>query len=392
MKNLEETTGLLGALPPSETLGSLVKGIELAKQGIEVSMLSVGEPDFDTPDVIKEACYEAMKKGMTKYTIPAGITELREACAEKFRKGGIASTMEQVVVTPGGKFACAAAITALCGPGDEVIIPVPYWVSHLHMTAASGAKAILVKTYPENNFELTKEDLEKHVNEKTRLLILCSPSNPTGAVYRKEALELLGEWAVKKNFMILSDEVYELLAYDPSQPHISIASLSREVADHTITVNSFSKSYVMTGWRVGYLSAPLWLTQKIDAQQTHFLANVTTFAQYGALKALEECSGECERMKKSFAQRRDLFCDRLTKVPGLKFIRPSGAFYVFCDISAYKLTSTEFCDRLMSEAYIAAAPGCGFGADDFVRFSYACSEETLYRAAGSLRDFCGKLL
>ena len=392
MKKLEETTGLLGALPPSETLGSLVKGIELARQGIKVCMLSVGEPDFDTPDAIKQACCEALKAGMTKYTIPAGITELREACAAKFRADGIDSSMEQIVVTPGGKFACGAAITALCGPGDEVVIPVPYWVSHLHMVSASGAKAVFVQTYPENNFELTEEDLKRYVNEKTRLVILCSPSNPTGAVYRRKTLETLGQWAVQKNFMVLSDEVYEKLAYDPAQPHISIASLSPEVAAHTVTVNSFSKSYAMTGWRVGFLSAPLWLTKKIDALQTHFAANVTTFAQYGALKALQDCSAECERMKKSFARRRDLFCDLLEKVPGLKFIRPSGAFYVFCDISAYHLTSTEFCDRLMNEAFIAAAPGCGFGADNFVRFSYACSEDTLHTASESLRAFCAKLL
>ncbi|MBQ9501136.1 MAG: pyridoxal phosphate-dependent aminotransferase [Lentisphaeria bacterium] len=391
MKDLQQTKGLLGALPPSETLGSLIKGMELARQGINVCMLSVGEPDFDTPEPVKRACAEAMASGQTKYTIPAGITELREACAEKFRRDGIATSMEQVVITPGGKFACAAAITALCGPQDEVILPVPYWVSHLHMISASGAKPVFVPTTPENNFELTEEDLRHYVTERTRLVVLCSPSNPTGAVCRRRTLEMLGEWALKKNFMILSDEVYEKLAYDPDRPHISIASLSEEVAEHTVTVNSFSKSYAMTGWRVGFLSAPLWLTRKIDALQTHFLANVTTFAQYGALKALRDCSADCERMKNAFAKRRDLFCGLLTRVPGLKFIRPSGAFYVFCDISSYGLGSTEFCDRLMDEAHIAAAPGCGFGADGFVRFSYACSEETLRTAAEALRIFCGNL-
>ena len=392
MKNLEKTTGLLGALPPSETLGSLIKGIELAKKGIKVHMLSVGEPDFDTPDPIKTACFEAMKAGMTKYTIPAGISELREACAEKFNADGIISSPAQVVVTPGGKFACAAAITALCGPGDEVIIPVPYWVSHLHMVAASGARPVFVQTYPENNFELTEEDLARYVTGKTRLVILCSPSNPTGAVYRKAALETLGRWAVEKNFMILSDEVYEKLTYDKDQPHISVASLAPEIAEHTITIDSFSKSYAMTGWRVGFLTAPLWLTKKIDALQTHFVANVTTFAQYGALKALKECSADCEKMRLAFAKRRELFCGLLNQIPGLKFIRPSGAFYVFCDISAYGLSSTDFCDRMMDEAFIAAAPGCGFGADNFVRFSYACSEETLCNASAMLKEFCTKLL
>ena len=392
MKNLETTTGLLGLLPPSETLGTLQKGIDLARKGEKVYMLSVGEPDFDTPDFIKEACREAMEKGCTKYTVPAGIAELREACAAKFCADGVASTPEQVIVTCGGKFACGAAITALCGPGDEVILPLPYWVSHLHMINAAGATPILVRTFPENNFELTREDLDKYVNEKTRLVILCSPSNPTGAVYRKEALELLGKYAVEKNFMILSDEVYEKLAYDADKPHISIASLSPEINERTITIDSFSKSYAMTGWRVGFLTAPLWLARKIDALQTHLLANVTTFAQYGALKALQDGDKECEKMKKAFEKRRELFCSLLEEIPGLKFTRPGGAFYVFADISAFGLDSTTFCDRLMDSVHIAAAPGCGFGADDFVRFSFACSDEVLKESAALLKKFCGELL
>ena len=391
MKDLQKTCGLLGAMPVSETLGSLIKGIELEKKGIQVYMLSVGEPDFDTPDFIKEACWKALHDGHTKYTVPAGIGELREACAEKFNSCGIATKTSQIVVTPGGKFACSAAITALCGPGDEVILPVPYWVSHLHMINAAGATPVLVPTTPENNFELTEEDLQKYVNERTRLVVLCSPSNPTGTVYRKEALEMLGKYAVEKNFMVLSDEVYELLAYDEDRPHISIASLSQEINEHTITINSFSKSYAMTGWRVGYLTAPQWLSSKIDALQTHFVANVTTFAQYGALEALRRGPGECMKMKEVFAARRDRFCDLLSAIPGLKIIRPSGAFYVFADISAFGLGSMEFCDRLMDEAYIAAAPGCGFGADSFVRFSYACSDEVLEKAAAGLAAFCAKL-
>jgi len=388
MKNLTETTGLLGSLPASETLGSLIKSIELQKKGIEVYMLSVGEPDFDTPDPIKQACAEAMMRGETKYTVPAGIGELREACAQKFVSCGIQSNAEQIIVTPGGKFACGAAITALCGPGDEVILPVPYWVSHLHMINASGAKPVFVQTFPENNFELTEEDLQRYVTPRTRLVVLCSPSNPTGAVYRRKALETLGRYAVEKNFMILSDEVYEALAFDADRPHISIASLGEEINQHTVTVNSFSKSYAMTGWRVGFLTAPRWLSSKIDALQTHLVANVTTFAQYGALKALRDCAPDCERMKKSFAERRELFCGLLEDIPGIRFVRPSGAFYVFVDISNFNMTSTEFCDKLMEDAHIAAAPGCGFGADNFVRFSYACSERVLKESMERFKAFC----
>ena len=392
MKDLTHTTGLLGSLPPSETLGSLVKSIELQKQGVEVFLLSVGEPDFDTPRAIKEACAEALFRGETKYTVPAGIGELREACAAKFRADGIGAKTEQIVVTPGGKFACAAAITALCGPGDEVILPVPYWVSHLHMINASGAKPVFVPTFPENNFELTAEDLERFVTPRTRLAVLCSPSNPTGAVYRRAALETLARCALEKNFMILSDEVYERLAYDEATPHISIASLDREVAEHTVTVNSFSKSYAMTGWRVGYLTSPAWLSAKIDALQTHFLANVTTFAQFGALKALQgACDEECRKMKEAFAARRELFCSLLAEIPGVKFVCPSGAFYVFADISSFGVDSMAFCDKLMDEAHIAAAPGCGFGTEGFIRFSYACSEDVIRRALARFADFCASL-
>ena len=388
MKDLQITTGLFGALPPSETLGSLVKSIELQKQGVEVFMLSVGEPDFDTPDFIKKACAEAMMRGETKYTVPAGISELREACAAKFLADGVRTAPSQVIVTPGGKFACGAAIAAACGPGDEVILPVPYWVSHLHLINASGAKPVLVQTYPENNFELTESDLERYVNGRTRMVVLCSPSNPTGAVYRREALEMLGRWAVEKNFLILSDEVYEKLAYDKEMPHISIGSLSEEINDRVITIDSFSKSYAMTGWRVGFLTAPAWLSAKIDALQTHLAANVTTFAQFGALKALQAGDGVCSMMKDSFAKRRDLFCGLLSEIPQVSFIRPSGAFYVFADISFARMGSMEFCDRLMEKAHIAAAPGCGFGADNFIRFSYACSEDVIKRSLERFADFC----
>ena len=391
MQNLEQTCGFLGSLPASETLGSLVKGMELARKGVKVYSLSVGEPDFDTPQSVKDACARALQDGCTKYTIPAGITELRDACAKKFRADGVPTTPGQIIVTPGGKFACAAAITALCGPGDEVILPVPYWVSHLHLIRAAGATPVFVQTHPENNFELTEEDLQRYVTPKTRLLVLCSPSNPTGAVYRRHSLETIARHAVEKNFMVLSDEVYEKLTFDPDFPHIPIASLSEASNAHTITVNSFSKSYAMTGWRVGYLTAPAWLTRKIDSLQTHFLANVTTFAQYGALQALRNGDADCRKMREVFARRRDLFCSLLAQIPGLTFVRPSGAFYVFADISQFGLDSTTFCDRLMDEAHVAVAPGCGFGADRFIRFSYACSDETIHAALEAFAQFCDRL-
>ncbi|NCC61751.1 MAG: pyridoxal phosphate-dependent aminotransferase [Verrucomicrobiae bacterium] len=388
MKNLQQTHGFLGSLPESETLATLEKGMDLERRGIKVAMMSVGEPDFDTPEPIKQACMHALKAGYTKYTIPAGIYELRAAIVDKFSENGIKTTPEQVIVSPGGKFANAAAVTALCGPGDEVVLPVPYWVSHLHMINASGATPVLVHTYPGNNYEVTAEALEAAITEKTRLLILCSPSNPTGTVYRKEALEEIAHFAVKHNFMVLSDEVYEKLTFIPELPHISIASLSPEIAERTITINSFSKSYAMTGWRVGYLTAPTWLAAKIGALQTHFVANATTFAQYGALTALQDCESECERMRKIFSARRDLICELLSTIPNIRFVNPSGAFYVFVDISAFGLSSMAFCCRMMEDVHVVVAPGISFGVEGFIRISYACSEDTIRDAMAAFARFC----
>jgi aspartate aminotransferase len=249
----------------------------------------------------------------------------------------------------------------------------------------------LVQTYPENNFELTSDDLDKYVTERTRLVILCSPSNPTGTVWRRKALQELADCAVKKNFMILSDEVYEKLVYDEDYPHIPIASLSPEAAEHTITVRSFSKSHAMTGWRCGYLCCPDWLFAKINALQTHFLANVTTFAQFGALQALQDDGNSCELMRREFARRRDIICVLLSQIPNIEFVRPTGAFYVFVDISKFGIPSADFCYQLMESAHVALAPGCGFGADGFVRISYACSEETLREAVKRFAGFCNGL-
>ncbi|NLZ63744.1 MAG: pyridoxal phosphate-dependent aminotransferase [Lentisphaerae bacterium] len=389
--DLRRTCGPLGSLTISETLSILEQAEAWERQGRDVCMMSVGEPDFDTPDFIKEACIRALREGRTTYTAPDGIHELRAAIIDKFAAVGISAGLDQVVVSPGGKFACAAAIGALCGPGDEVIIPTPYWVSHVQMVRAAGAKCVLVPTSAADNFELTAESLAAAISDRTRLLILCTPSNPTGTVYRRAALEMIAEAALRHNFMVLSDEVYEKLTYDAGQPHLSIAALSPEIAEHSITVNSFSKSYAMTGWRVGYSCAPSWLSRKISNLQCHFVANVTTFAQYGALAALQHGEKACQEMRESFARRRDLICGLLPQVPGTSFIRPSGAFYVLLDISSFGLSSAEFCQRLVAEARVAAAPGAGFGAEGFIRLSYACSQECICKAVQRLAEFTSTL-
>jgi len=382
----------MSEMSPSETLAISAKAKALKAQGIDVCIMSAGEPDFQTPQIIKQACIDALQAGKTTYTPSDGIIELRNAIVDKFNKdNGIKTTASQVIVSPGAKFSDFIAVAALCGPGDEVIIPAPYWVSYPQMVKAAGATCVFVNTLPENNYEVMPDELEAVVTDKTKLMILCTPSNPTGSVYRREALEKIAAIAVKHNFMILADEIYEKLVFDADKPHISIGSLNDDIAELTVTVNGFSKAYAMTGWRLGYLTAPKWLAVRISALQSHLTSNPTTFAQYGALKALEEGAAECEKMRQVFASRRDLICDLLAKVPGTKTPRPSGAFYVMIDISSFGIPSIEFCDRLIEEAQVAAVPGTGFGAEGTIRFSYACDENTIKKAVERLASFCAKL-
>ncbi len=391
MNELQKTVGFMGGLAQSTTLKMTQKAKEMKSQGIDVCSMSAGEPDFDTPKIIKDAAIEALNSGKTTYTDSSGILELRKAITDKFASdNNIKTTPAQVIVGPGAKFSVFSAIAALCGPGDEVIIPAPFWLSYPEMVNATGAKTVFIETKAENNYELLAEDLEKAVNDKTRLLILNSPSNPTGAVYRKSTLEAIAAIAVKHNFIILSDEIYEKLVYEKDFPHVSIGSLNSQIADLTVTVNGFSKAYAMTGWRLGYLTAPVWLSKKISALQSHLTSNPTTFAQYGGLKALECGANEIERMRKIFATRRDLIYQLAGTIPKVKSIRPQGAFYLFCDISACGLSSAEFSDKLLESEKLVVIPGDAFGADSSIRLSYACSEENIHKAISRLGNFCSK--
>ena len=393
MKDLQKITGFMGGLTPSATLAITAKAKALKADGVDVCSMAAGEPDFDTPRAIKDACIQALNDGKVYYTPASGIPELRKAVAEKFtRENGITCTFEQTVVAPGAKFSVFSAIAALCGPGDEVIIPAPYWLSYPEMVHASGAKVVEVKTAPEDNFELDAAKLEAAVTGRTKLLILTTPSNPTGAVYSRKRLEEIAAVAVRHNFMVLADEIYEKLVYDADKPHVSIASLSDAIRERTVTVNGFSKTYSMTGWRVGYLTAPLWLAKRIIAFQSHTTSNVTTFAQYGALAALQGCAkAEVETMRQAFAARRDLIYKLVSAIPGVKCLRPQGAFYLLCDISSFGLSSDEFCTRLLEEEKLAVIPCAAFGAEGMIRLSYACSEDNIRTAAQRLAAFAAKL-
>ncbi len=383
----------MGKMQPSATLSITSKAKELKAAGRDICSMSAGEPDFDTPQAIKDACIKALNEGKIGYTPASGLPELRQAVANKFvKENNIKTTMAQCVVAPGAKFSVFTAVATLCGPGDEVILLSPYWVSYPEMVTATGAKIVIIETKAENNFEVTAEQLAAAVTENTKLLILNSPSNPCGSVYSLETLKMIAKSVIDNDYMVLSDEIYEKLVFDPKYPHISIASLSDEINERTITVNGFSKAYSMTGWRLGYLTAPLWLAKRIIAFQSHTTSNPTTFAQYGALAALDgSVDSEVEEMRQAFAKRSEYIYELVGNIAGLKAVKPTGAFYIFIDISSFGLNDEEFSAKLLDEHGVAVIPGSPFGAPGFIRLSYACSEETIKTAIERLSAFCDSL-
>lgn len=392
MQDLQKLSGFMGGLVPSATLAIAAMAKSMKSQGLDVLSMSAGEPDFDTPEVIKQACIDAINQGKVYYTPASGILELKEAIVEKFTNdNNIKTSTAQIVIAPGAKFSVFSAIAALCGPGDEVIIPSPYWLSYPEMVNATGATVVTLKTHPEANYEIDPAELAAAITDKTKLLILNSPSNPTGAIYRKETLEAIAKVVVEKNIMVLADEIYEELVYDADYPHVSIGSLNDEIAERAITVNGLSKTFSMTGWRLGYLTAPLWLTKRIIAFQSHTTSNATTFVQWAAITALKEAKAEVETMRQSFAARRDLICELVSTIEGVKCIRPQGAFYLLCDISSFGLSSDDFCNQLLEKELLAAIPCACFGAEGNIRLSYACSEENIREAVKRLSSFCDSL-
>ncbi len=392
MENLQNNFSPLGTLAPSVTLSLAARAKELKKQGLDVYSMSVGEPDFDTPQAIKNAAIKALNEGKVRYIASSGLPELKDEIVKKMAENGVKTTANNVIVTTGAKLALFETITALCSAGDEVIVLAPYWLSYPEMIKASGAKTVVVNTKAENNFAPTKEGLEKAITPNTKLIIVNSPSNPTGAVYSKETLQMIADLAVKHNIMVLSDEIYEKLIYDENIKHISIASLNDKIADLTITINGFSKAYAMTGWRLGYLVAPLWLAKRISALQSHATSNATTFVQYAAVDALQgKADAEVENMVKTFARRRELLCKLLKDIPQIDFIEPQGAFYVMCNIAKTGKTAKDFAQELLEQKLLTVIPCESFGAPEYVRLSYACSEEQIIEAIKRLKEFCQDL-
>ncbi len=379
---------------PSPTLAVDARAKALLAAGEDVCSFAAGEPDFDTPEHIKEACIAALKSGKTKYAPTPGIEPLRAAVAERYqREYGLKVATGQVVVSPGGKYSCYLALVATCSPGDEVIVPAPYWVSYPEMVKLAGAVPRLVLCDDSTGFKLTPAALEQAITPKTKLLILNSPSNPTGAVYTRAELAELVAVAVRHNLYILSDEMYEHLVYDGAQP-TCVATLSPEAEARTVVVAGFSKTYSMTGWRLGTLVAPAPIAKACAEIQSQQTSNATTFAQFGALAALKErekTAAALQTMLAAFDRRRKFLHTELNKIPGVRCLLAQGAFYLFPNISSFGLTDQEFCSRLLDEQKVAAVPGSAFGAQGFLRLSYATSDEILAKGVARLAKFCANL-
>ena len=386
-----ETASRLQQLTPSLTLAIDSKAKAMRAEGIEVFGFGAGEPDMDTPEHIKAAAIKALQEGRTKYTPSAGIPELRQAISQKFLKdNGLDYKSSQVIVSNGAKQSCFNAIAAVVNEGDEVIIPAPYWLSYPEMVRIVGGEPVFVQTREENSWKITPEDFENAMTPRTKMIILNSPGNPTGSIYTREELKALSEVAAEEDIYILSDEIYEKLTYDGAE-HVSVASVSPEAYDLTITVNGFSKAYAMTGWRLGYLAAPEPIARAIDSMQSHMTSNPCSFAQYGALAALTGDQQCVTDMREEFDIRRQYMFERLTQIQGVSAVRPQGAFYVLANISALGLKSQNFADRLLSKSSVAVVPGIAFGDDRTIRLSYATSLDIIKSGLDRIEEFCRSL-
>lgn len=375
-------------LTPSMTLSITSQAQKMRDEGVDVCSFGAGEPDFDTPDFIKAAAAEALHNGKTKYTPAAGIPELRQAIAEKLLlENNIEYDKQQVIVNNGAKHSLFNAITAVCDPGDEVIIPSPYWVSYPEMVRTAGAEPVIVETKFENGWKMTPEEFEDAMSPRTKMVVINSPNNPTGAVYSEEELAKLGEVASYEDIIIISDEIYEKLIYN-ERKHVSIASISEELKNLTITVNGFSKAYSMTGWRLGYLAAPMEIAKAISAIQSHTTSNPCSFAQYGALAAVKADQGFVSDMRDEFDMRRQYMLNRLQGIKNVKVVEPEGAFYFLVDTSATEIKSVNLAEKLLSRYHVAAVPGIAFGHDYSVRLSYATGLDVIKEGLDRFEDFC----
>jgi aspartate aminotransferase len=374
-------------IQPSVTLTIAAMAKAMQKDGKDICSFSAGEPDFDTPAHIKAAAKQALDRGKTKYGAAAGEPELREAIANKLqRDNNLKYSAANILVTNGGKHSLYNLMMALIDPGDEVIIPAPFWLSYPEMVKLAGGVPVIVATDSTSGYKITADALNVAITPKTKLFILNSPSNPSGVVYTRTELQALAQVIVDRDILVVSDEIYEKIIYDGVE-QVSIGALGAEIFQRTIISNGFAKAYSMTGWRIGYLAAPVELIKAASALQGHSTSNVCTFAQYGAIAALEGDQECVETMRQAFAVRRQVILDRLDRIPGLTCAKPDGAFYLFVNIGNTKLKSLAFCSQLLEQQQVAAIPGLPFGADDHIRISYATDLTTIEKGMDRLAKF-----
>ncbi|WP_228056681.1 pyridoxal phosphate-dependent aminotransferase [Microcoleus sp. LEGE 07076] len=386
-----ELAARVGEVPPSITLAIAAKAKAMKAEGIDVCSLSTGEPDFDTPEHIKAAAKQALDAGKTKYGPAAGEPELKAAIARKLQsENNLNYQPENIIVTNGGKHSLYNLMMALIEEGDEVIIPAPYWLSYPEMVKLASGKPVIVRTDASTGYKITPEQLSQAITPKTKLFVLNSPSNPTGMVYTPAEIKALAEVIVDRDILVVSDEIYEKIIYDGAQ-HVSIGSLGKEIFDRTVISSGFAKGYSMTGWRIGYLAGPIELIKATSTIQGHSTSNVCTFAQYGAIAALESSQESVEKMRLAFADRRKVIFELLDSIPGISCIKPNGAFYMFVNISKTGMTSLEFSDAFLEQQKVAVIPGIAFGADDHIRLSYATDLDTIKKALERLDKFVGSI-
>ena len=381
-------------IAPSPTLAVDAKAKALKAAGKDVCGFGAGEPDFDTPQFVKDACAKALAEGQTKYAPTPGIPALRKAIAESYAARGFAGVTEaNVVVSPGGKMSCYLAILATVSPGDEVVIPAPFWVSYPEMVKLAGGAPRLIAAEDTTGFKITPDQLRAALSPRTRMVVLNSPSNPTGAVYTRAELEALVRLCVEAGVWILSDEIYEHLVYD-GQSTCSPATFSPEAARLTITVSGYAKTYSMTGWRLGTLVAEKALAAAVGDLQSQISSNATTFAQFGALAVHQhpdKAKAALAEMQVAFDRRRLMLWEGLNAIPGLTCYRSQGAFYLFPNIRKFGLSSADFAARLLEEELVAVVPGSAFGSEGYIRLSYATSDEVIRKGLERLARFCAKL-
>lgn len=388
-------------IAPSMTLAIDAKLKQMIADGIKVYGFGAGEPDFDTPKYIRDAAIEAINMGFTRYTAAQGTMELRKAiCAKFLRENNLEYEPGQIIVSSGAKHSLSNAFAAILNPGDEVIVPVPYWVSYTEIIKLNDGVPVLVSTKKENNFKITKEELINALTQKTKAILLNSPSNPTGAVYSEKELRDIAEVAVANNLYVISDEIYERLIYDGNK-HISIASLGKEIKELTIVINGMSKAYAMTGWRLGYAAGSEKVIKAMSSVQSHAVSHPCSITQYASAAALNGPQDDVLKMVQEFEKRRNYMYEKINSMEGLSCIKPEGAFYVYVDISCYmgrelcgvKLNSSfDFAQVLLEKGHVAVIPGVAFGTDGYIRLSYATSMDTIKNGLDAFESFVGKNL